>query len=440
MANRLIVEMGLPKSIANIFAARNIKTAKDALSLTEFELMELLDVGLADVISAVAYISEMVCPPCETALLLLEQRLQNEQLAGHLPTRLIGLDKVLCGGIPFGVLTELVGPAGIGKTQFCLKLALLASLPQSYGGLDGRVIYIDVESKFSSRRIIEIGSKSFPDVFCREGVAQEMAGRIVVLRPSSLSDFTESLQQIKVSLIQHQVKLLIVDSMAALVSGEYKQDTPGQHLLGWHISFMKSMAEFSRIPVIVTNQVRSQIRDEVGRFSFQEQHRAEIAKDLTRFDSHLVAALGIHWAHAVSIRLVLEAISGLIGSKMLRALDLISRRFIKIAKSPLSPPLQFPFEINSSGISLLDDDGVEVLGPKIHAIHCQELQLLLPWKGDHWDPIQGIQEQVELLHRQPSLKTGPPFWRLQWLSPFHYLTHDYNGVYKIFKKIQIVFK
>jgi archaellum biogenesis ATPase FlaH len=50
----------------------------------------------------------------------MEQRVQNEHLAGHLPTRLKGLDETLCGGIPFGVLTELVGPAGIGKTQVSL--------------------------------------------------------------------------------------------------------------------------------------------------------------------------------------------------------------------------------------------------------------------------------------------------------------------------------
>ena len=43
--------------------------------------------------------------------------MHNEHLAGHLPTRLKGLDAALCGGIPFGVITELVGPAGIGKTQ-----------------------------------------------------------------------------------------------------------------------------------------------------------------------------------------------------------------------------------------------------------------------------------------------------------------------------------
>ncbi|GAB2215132.1 hypothetical protein Droror1_Dr00019509 [Drosera rotundifolia] len=357
MANKLISEMGLPKSIANIFAARNINTAMDALSVTEFELMELLDVGLAEVISAVMHISEMVCPPWETALSLLHQRVQNEHLAGHLPTGLDGLDRALCGGIPFGAVTELVGPAGIGKTQFCLKLALLASLPKSYGGLDGHVIYIDVESKFSSRRIIEIGAKSFPDVFYREGMAQQMAGRIVVLQPASLAEFTDSLQQIKTLLLQRKVKLLIIDSMAALVSGESEPGGPRQRLLGWHISFIKSMAELSRIPVVVTNQVRAQVHDEVGQFFFQMPSRSEIGDDQSRLESHLVAALGIHWAHAVSIRLVLEAVSG--------------QRFMKIAKSPISPPLKFPFAISSSGVSLLDDVGEEVYGPKIHGIHSQ---------------------------------------------------------------------
>ncbi|KAL8115644.1 hypothetical protein AgCh_022229 [Apium graveolens] len=269
MANMLISEMRLPKSISNIFAARNLITAKDALSLTEFELMELLDVGLSEVASAIAHISEITCPPYQTALSLWKQQSENENHPGHLPTHLKGLDAALCGGIPTGVLTELVGPAGIGKTQFCLKFSLLASLPKTYGGLGGKVIYIDVESKFSSKRLIEIGFSSFPELFCMKGMAEEMAGRIIVLQPESLSDFTESLQQIKVSLLEQQVKLLIVDSMTALVSGEYEQGPSRQNQLGWHISFIKSLAEFSQIPVVMTNQVRSQSFDQISRYSFQ---------------------------------------------------------------------------------------------------------------------------------------------------------------------------
>ncbi|MBA0790449.1 hypothetical protein Gohar_015099 [Gossypium harknessii] len=337
MANKLISEIPLPKSIANVFSARNISTAKDALSLTEFELMELLDVGLTEVRSALSQISEIVAPPYQTALSLMEQRFQNEHLGGHFPTGLKGLDAALCGGIPFGVLTELVGPAGIGKTQFCLKLSLLASMPTNYGGLDGRVIYIDVESKFSSRRLLEIGLRSFPEIFQMKEMAQEMAGRILVLRPTSLAEFTQSLEQIKVSLLQNQVKMLVIDSMAALVSG--------------------SLAEFSRIPVVVTNQVRSRNHDDASRYSFQVQSRDGAIEIPMQYDSHLVAALGIQWAHAVTTSLVLEAKSG--------------ERFIKVAKSPISPPLAFPFHITSSGISLLSDDGKEVMGPEINAIHCQ---------------------------------------------------------------------
>ncbi|KAI8573767.1 hypothetical protein RHMOL_Rhmol01G0301500 [Rhododendron molle] len=341
MANKLLSEMGLPKSIANVFTARNLLTAKDVLSLTEFELMEVLDVGLAEVTSAVAQVSEIACPPYQTVLFLLEQRIKNEFYSGHLPTRLKGLDEVLCGGIPFGVLTELVGPAGIGKTQFCMKLSLLASLPAKFGGLDGRAIYVDVESKFSSRRLIEIGVNSFPELFHMEGMAQEMAGRILVLKPASLAEFTDSLQQIKVSLLQHEVKLLVIDSMTALVSG--------------------SLAEFSQIPVVVTNQVRSQSRNEVSQYCFQAQSRDDILEGPVTFDSHLVPALGIHWAHAVTIRLVLEVKSG--------------ERFMKVAKSPISPPLVFPFKITSSGISLLTDAGVEMTGPQINTIRNQGLFL-----------------------------------------------------------------
>ncbi|KAG6631644.1 hypothetical protein CIPAW_13G104600 [Carya illinoinensis] len=303
--------------------------------------MELLDVGWAEVTSAVAHISAIVCPPYQSALSLMEQRVQNEHLAGHLPTRLKGLDEALCGGIPFGVLTELVGPAGIGKTQFCLKLSLLASLPSSYGGLDGHVIYIDVESKFSSRRLIEIGAKSFPEIFLTKGMAQKMSGRILVWRPASLSEFTER---------------------------EYEQGIPRQHPLGWHVSFIKSLAEFSRIPIVVTNQVRSQSRDEACQFSFQVQRWKETKEDQARYGSHLVAALGVHWAHAVTIRLVLEAKSG--------------QRFLKVSKSPISPPLAFPFDITASGMSLLSDDGIDLTGPDINAIRSQGHSDIINFTGE----------------------------------------------------------
>jgi len=92
-------------------------------------------------------------------------------------------------------------------------------------------------------------------------------------------------------------------------------------------------------------------------------------KDNTKtYDSHLVAALGINWAHAVTIRLVLEAKSG--------------QRIIKVAKSPMSPPLAFPFHITSAGISLLSDNGTELKGPGINTIHARGHSDMINFHGD----------------------------------------------------------
>ena len=43
----------------------------------------------------------------------------------HLPTGLPSLDKCLRGEIRVGAVTELVGPAGTGKTQLALQLSTM---------------------------------------------------------------------------------------------------------------------------------------------------------------------------------------------------------------------------------------------------------------------------------------------------------------------------
>ncbi|KMZ69785.1 hypothetical protein ZOSMA_207G00270 [Zostera marina] len=271
MSNKLINSMGLSQSISHIFAARNILTAKDALSMTEFDLMMLLDVDLDDVRSAVMQISRVVSPPRQTALQLIEDRGRSDHSLGYLPTMLKGLDETL-QGMPFGCLTELVGPAGIGKTQFCLKLSLIAALPASAGGLNGHVVYIDTESKFSSRRLIEIGENSFPHIFRVKGMAKEMAGKIYVIHPTTADELIESLQQIKLSLLQHEVKLVVIDSIAALTLRETETNKIGykQQTLGCPVSYLKSLAELSQVPIVVTNQVRSTRTDDSSfRYTFE---------------------------------------------------------------------------------------------------------------------------------------------------------------------------
>ncbi len=48
------------------------------------------------------------------------------------------------------ICTQVVGPAGLGKTQLCLQLAVMGCLEREAEG--GAVAFIDTEQKFSARR------------------------------------------------------------------------------------------------------------------------------------------------------------------------------------------------------------------------------------------------------------------------------------------------
>jgi RecA/RadA recombinase len=61
------------------------------------------------------------------------------------------LDGLLSGGIETGVITEFYGINGVGKTQLCFTLSVIAT--QFH---EGKVLYIDTESNFRPERIIDI--------------------------------------------------------------------------------------------------------------------------------------------------------------------------------------------------------------------------------------------------------------------------------------------
>jgi DNA repair protein RadA len=65
------------------------------------------------------------------------------------PTGCKSLDKLLDGGIEAGVITQVYGGPGVGKTQFCYTLCVM--LPPEYDA-----IYLDTESSFRPQRIEDI--------------------------------------------------------------------------------------------------------------------------------------------------------------------------------------------------------------------------------------------------------------------------------------------
>ncbi|XP_024530341.1 DNA repair protein RAD51 homolog 2-like isoform X2 [Selaginella moellendorffii] len=316
MANRSIARMGLDEAVVRLFAARKIHNAKDALGLTEMELMELLDMPMDSFEAALARINKSVCPPFKTVLSIVQMRSKNEVAMGHLSTTLKLLDDALCGGIPSGVITELVGPPGIGKTQLCLTLSIQTVIPTSFGGLGGSVVYIDTERKFSTTRVMQIGSHKYPGIFCNEASVREIAQRMMILTPTSAPELVESLQKLQSIIPEGNVKLLVIDSIATLLEGDKEDEIfERQELLGKQASLLKYLAESCRLPVVVTNHVRAS-----GTYEGYGDGESE-----------LWVALGTAWAHAVNIRLVLE---------------------VREAKCPVSPAIAMPFLVTSYGIEI----------------------------------------------------------------------------------------
>ncbi|NXD64622.1 RA51B protein, partial [Eolophus roseicapillus] len=167
MAAKKLRRARLSQELCERLSRHQITTCQDFLCLSFLELMKVTGQSYYDVQKLLRQVSRACAPKMQTAY---EMKLRKSvsPSSAFLSTTLHSLDKVLRGGVPCGSLTEITGPPGCGKTQFCIMASVLATLPVSMGGLDGAVIYIDTESAFSAERLIEIAGNRFPTYFDSE--------------------------------------------------------------------------------------------------------------------------------------------------------------------------------------------------------------------------------------------------------------------------------
>jgi RAD51-like protein 1 len=328
MSGRRLARVGLENDIVNGLSARGVNTARELLELTAEDISELLDVSLQDAKAVQSRVAQTVCPEPVTVLALLQRRATEPH---HLSFDLKPLDEALRGGIPVGGITELVGPAGVGKTQFCKQLAVRVQLPVSEGGLGGSVIFIDTESRFSAARLVEIARTRWPQRFASDEAAEALARNVVLFSPASSAELQQRLESLEATIIERGARLVIVDSIAALVRSEFGRErlVERQALLGEQAARLKVLAEAFRIPVLVTNQVTTKSGE---RAAFDAARSRDVAPGAD-VDAVVSAALGTKWAHDVNLRLALE--QG----------DATGQRYVSIAKSSSAPPLRFPYEV-----------------------------------------------------------------------------------------------
>lgn len=315
----------------------------------ELDLIQALDLPQFVVRDLISNVCRAVSPSCASALDLVDRK------SGALHTTLPALDSALHGGLPPSSITEVVGPAGVGKTQFCHQMAVQACLPVEEGGLGGCVVYIDTEAAFSPKRLVEILTTRYPR-YAEAGnvhsLLQPFTQRVTVYRVDSTTDLMTRLDSLEETIIENNVKLIVVDSIASVARKDF--DDGGvmrrQALLAAQAATLKRLAENFNIPVLVSNQVTT--TSQRPYYEFDRPHFGGADKSL-----YVTAALGYVWAHAVNTRIVLEFKDmGLLLDEggMVQA-EGLEKRCLTVAKSPLAPVRSYPYAIDASGINLQGD-------------------------------------------------------------------------------------
>jgi len=161
-------------------------------------------------------------------------------------------DQVLNGGLRCGVITEISGESGAGKSQVCLHLASIAAIQHI------PVIYLQTEATFPISRLKQILSsrcESSEDI-------EESMNRIYIMKIHNYTHMLSLLDNHIQPLIQEkEVKLLIVDSITALVRGDKDIENISERteILNNLGNMIKVLSTKHQLATLLVNQVSSVI-------------------------------------------------------------------------------------------------------------------------------------------------------------------------------------
>ena len=166
-----------------------------------------------------------------------------------LPCGCNAIDLLLGGGFEAGIITQIYGESGTGKSNIAMQLAVQAVSR----GL--RVIFIDTEG-FSGERFKQIAGPG----------AEEMAKKIMVFEPMSLEQQAIAIRESS-RIAGKDLGLVILDSATSLyrVLLEAEDNRTIRRTLNLQLGELQEMARRHRIPVVITNQVYTDIESKILR-------------------------------------------------------------------------------------------------------------------------------------------------------------------------------
>lgn len=171
----------------------------------------------------------------------------------------MSIDSLLGGGVRSGMLTDIYGQSGSGKSQICFTLCV--NYIKSSAQAD-RIMFVDTAGTFRPERIVEIAGDS---------MNSNILNKIIYIRALSTVDQANAIRLIS-SLTP---KLIILDSATSLFSGEFKG-------MARHLALMKYLHQVSLnairfdCAIVMTNMVRNVPSDGIIAGS-QDNHAATSA-------------------------------------------------------------------------------------------------------------------------------------------------------------------
>jgi len=155
------------------------------------------------------------------------------------------MDALLGGGIHTGMITDIYGESGSGKSQLCFTLCANCAKEAA------STLFIDTTGTFRPERIMEISSQ----------LALE---KITLIRAFTTMDQTNATKKI----LEVQPTVVIVDSLTSLFSAEYSGAERHRALMKY-LHELALLAINSRCAIVVTNMVRTgppiTVIDQAGR-------------------------------------------------------------------------------------------------------------------------------------------------------------------------------
>ncbi|KAL0967555.1 hypothetical protein UPYG_G00253730 [Umbra pygmaea] len=299
-----------PRIIAAVKKA-NIKSTREILSLSNPDLQRLTRLSKSDVQhlhTAVAVSYRRHSPV--TALQVQRGECQFLEPGHKLSLGCPILDALLRGGVPLRGITELSGESSAGKTQLGLQLCLSVQYPLEFGGLNSGAVYICTEDSFPIKRLRQLITQQarlrpelpqalIQDIHFSDNIYIEHAADLGALQ-SCIS------QRVPILLSRGLVRLVVVDSVAALFRSEFKVDEGierARHMLTFAATLHRLSHSYNA-PVLCINQVTDVMDD---------PDPAHCNFGLV--DNKVLPALGMAWANQVMVRLMLRRLPGFLGNK-----------------------------------------------------------------------------------------------------------------------------